>query len=38
MGTGSGILSISAARLGAKDVQALDFDTVAVEVATSNLN
>ena len=37
VGTGSGILSISAAKLGAKDVQALDFDTVAVEVATSNV-
>lgn len=37
VGTGSGILSISAAKLGAKRVQALDFDTVAVEAATSNV-
>lgn len=37
VGTGSGILSILAALLGAKTVQALDFDTVAVEAATSNV-
>ncbi len=37
VGTGSGILGISAAKLGAKSVQALDFDTVAVEVATGNV-
>ncbi|MFZ5946029.1 MAG: 50S ribosomal protein L11 methyltransferase [Bacillota bacterium] len=36
VGTGSGILSILAAKLGAKSVQALDFDTVAVEAARSN--
>jgi len=36
-GTGSGILSILAAKLGAKSVHALDFDTVAVEVAKENV-
>ncbi|MGI6224641.1 MAG: 50S ribosomal protein L11 methyltransferase [Peptococcales bacterium] len=37
VGTGSGILSILAALLGAKTVQALDFDTVAVEAAINNV-
>ena len=37
VGTGSGILGISAALLGAKSVQALDYDTVAVEAACSNV-
>jgi len=37
VGTGSGILSILAALLGAKTVQALDYDTVAVEAAGSNV-
>ncbi|KJS80390.1 MAG: hypothetical protein JM58_18860 [Peptococcaceae bacterium BICA1-8] len=37
VGTGSGILSISAALLGAKSIQALDYDTVAVEAAASNV-
>jgi ribosomal protein L11 methyltransferase len=37
IGTGSGILSILAALLGAKSVQALDYDTVAVEAALSNV-
>jgi len=37
VGTGSGILSILAALLGAKSVQALDYDTVAVEAAGSNV-
>ncbi|MFZ7103415.1 MAG: 50S ribosomal protein L11 methyltransferase [Peptococcaceae bacterium] len=37
VGTGSGILSIVAAKLGAKSVQALDYDTVAVEAAASNV-
>ena len=37
IGTGSGILSILAALLGATSVQALDYDTVAVEAARSNV-
>ena len=37
IGTGSGILMIAAARLGAGFVRGLDKDTVAVEVAASNL-
>jgi ribosomal protein L11 methyltransferase len=36
MGTGSGILAIAAAKLGAKHVLALDNDPVAVEVAAEN--
>jgi ribosomal protein L11 methyltransferase len=37
VGTGSGILMIAAALLGAKVVQGLDRDKMAVEVATENL-
>jgi ribosomal protein L11 methyltransferase len=37
VGTGSGILSIAAARLGAREVWALDVDVVAVENARENL-
>ncbi|MCA1031808.1 50S ribosomal protein L11 methyltransferase [Bacillus timonensis] len=37
VGTGSGVLSIAAAMLGAKSVKALDLDTVAVESARLNL-
>lgn len=37
VGTGSGVLSIAAALLGAKDVLALDLDQVAVESARSNM-
>ena len=36
MGTGSGILSISAAKLGAKSCNAYDIDPVAVKVAREN--
>ncbi|MBN1189008.1 MAG: 50S ribosomal protein L11 methyltransferase [Dehalococcoidales bacterium] len=36
VGTGSGILAIAAARLGASDVLALDTDTVAVRAARNN--
>jgi ribosomal protein L11 methyltransferase len=36
VGTGSGILAIAAAKLGASAVLALDIDTVAVKVARSN--
>lgn len=36
-GTGSGILAIAAARLGAKKVYALDIDAVAVAVASKNV-
>ncbi|MBI4307282.1 MAG: 50S ribosomal protein L11 methyltransferase [Chloroflexi bacterium] len=36
VGTGSGILAIAAAKLGARRVLALDIDPVAVEVATAN--
>lgn len=36
-GTGSGILAIAAARLGAKKVYALDIDAVAVAVASRNV-
>lgn len=36
-GCGSGILSISAARLGAKSVYAMDIDEVAVKVAMENI-
>ena len=37
VGTGSGILAIQAALLGAGSVQAMDFDTVAVVAATENV-
>jgi ribosomal protein L11 methyltransferase len=37
LGTGSGILAIAAARLGATWVAALDTDTVAVEAARANV-
>jgi len=37
VGTGSGILAIAAARLGARSVVGLDFDSVAVEAATANV-
>ena len=37
VGCGSGILSIASAKLGAKEVIGLDVDTVAVEVATTNV-
>jgi ribosomal protein L11 methyltransferase len=37
VGTGSGVLSIAAAKLGAKTVEALDLDEVAVNVAKSNI-
>ena len=37
LGTGSGILAIAAARLGAGSVLALDTDTVAVEAARANM-
>ena len=37
VGTGSGILMIAAARLGAKSVQGVDNDPVAIEVAQKNL-
>jgi len=37
VGTGSGILAVAAAKLGASQVQAVDFDTVAVRVATENV-
>ena len=36
LGCGSGILSIAAAKLGAKEVLALDYDPVAVKVAEEN--
>jgi len=38
VGTGSGVLSIAAAKLGAKEVEALDLDEVAVNVAKENIN
>lgn len=38
VGTGSGVLSILAAKLGARSVQALDYDTVAVEAAQNNIS
>lgn len=37
VGTGSGILSIAAARLGAKDVLGVDIDPMAVRVARENV-
>lgn len=37
VGTGSGILAIAAAKLGAGDIQAADFDPVAVKVAKENI-
>ncbi len=37
VGTGSGILAIAAAKLGAASVQAVDLDTVAVRVANENV-
>ncbi|NLW17405.1 MAG: 50S ribosomal protein L11 methyltransferase [Firmicutes bacterium] len=38
VGCGSGILSIAAARLGASQVEALDYDPVAVKVARENVS
>lgn len=37
VGTGSGVLSIAAAKLGATDVTAMDYDKVAVDVAAENI-
>ncbi|SHK28412.1 ribosomal protein L11 methyltransferase [Selenomonas ruminantium] len=37
VGTGSGVLSVAAAKLGAADVTAMDYDKVAVEVAAENI-
>lgn len=37
VGTGSGILAVAAAKLGADSVQAVDLDTVAVRVANENV-
>lgn len=37
VGTGSGVLSIAAAKLGAKSVQAVDYDATAVRVARENI-
>lgn len=37
VGTGSGILAIAAALLGAKDVRAVDIDSMAVKVAKENV-
>lgn len=37
VGTGSGVLSILAAKLGGQTVQAFDFDTVAIEAARENV-
>lgn len=37
VGCGSGILSIAAARLGAREVEALDYDPVAVRIARENI-
>lgn len=38
VGTGSGVLSIAAAKLGASEVKALDLDQVAVESARENVS
>ena len=38
IGTGSGILAIAAAKLGAKEVAALDIDEVAVKTAARNID
>lgn len=38
IGTGSGILAIAAAKLGAKPIEAFDFDPEAVRVARENTN
>ncbi len=37
VGTGSGILAITAAKLGAAEIQAADYDNVAVKVAKENV-
>ena len=37
VGTGSGILAIAAAKLGAKTVKAVDIDATAVRVAIENI-
>lgn len=37
VGTGSGVLAIAAAKLGAKTVRALDYDATAVRVARENI-
>lgn len=37
VGTGSGVLSIAAAKLGAKQIKAFDLDDVAVSAATQNV-
>jgi ribosomal protein L11 methyltransferase len=37
VGTGSGVLSVAAAKLGAETVRAIDIDPIAVEVARDNL-
>jgi ribosomal protein L11 methyltransferase len=37
IGTGSGILSIAAAKLGAREIKAIDNDPVAVEIARQNV-
>ena len=37
VGTGSGILSIAAAKLGAREILALDLDPVAVDTAAKNV-
>ncbi len=38
VGTGSGVLAVAAAKLGASSVYAIDLDPVAVRVATENVN
>lgn len=37
VGTGSGVLAITAAKLGASDVTAMDYDKMAVKVAAENI-